>query len=86
MARRSRIEPVREFLRDERSKIITKIDDAIKAEEFLQAENLKEFRRILSVAIQLCGEREIKEETISGVHRKAEEKYFGEFARKECLI
>ena len=59
MARRSRIEPVREFLRDERSKIITKIDDAIKAEEFLQAENLKEFRRILSVAIQLCGEREI---------------------------
>ena len=36
-----------------------KIDDAIKAEEFLQAENLKEFRRILSVAIQLCGEREI---------------------------
>ena len=63
MARRSRIEPVREFLRDERSKIITKIDDAIKAEEFLQAENLKEFRRILSVAIQLCGEREIKEET-----------------------
>ena len=60
MSRKSKLEPVRKFLISEQSKIITKIDDAIKAEEFLQAENLKGFRRILSVAMQLCGEEKLK--------------------------
>lgn len=62
MSRKSKVEPIREYLSNERSQIIVGIDDAIKAEEFLQAEQLKEFRRILSVAIQLCGEGKPKEE------------------------
>lgn len=54
MARISKIELVRKYLNGERSKIIVEINDAVQSENFIQAEQLKEFRQVLSVAIQMC--------------------------------
>ncbi len=61
MARRSKIEPVRKYLRNERDLIRTKIDEACDVEDYTQAEYLKGFREILTNAIQLCEEGKPKE-------------------------
>lgn len=61
MARKSKVGPVREYLINEQGKIMVGIADAVRLEYFIQAEQLKEFRKILSVAIELCGEEKPKE-------------------------
>lgn len=62
MSRKCKVEPVRKYLNGERSKIIVEINDAVQSENFIQADQLKEFRQVLSVAIQLCGEEKTKED------------------------
>ena len=60
MARKSRIEPVREFLRNERELIRTKIGEVVDVEDYAQAEYLKGFRDISTEAISLCGDEKSK--------------------------
>ena len=62
MARKSKIEPVREYLRSERDLIRTKIEEAIDSEDYIKAECLKGFRIILTVAIQMCENEKPKED------------------------
>ena len=66
MSRKSRIEPVREYLLNERKKVIKNYEIAIQAEELDDAKCFLDFRRILSVAIQLCGEEKPKGVEIKG--------------------
>ena len=63
MARKSRIEPVKRFLMEAYTQAEQSQGKLARTEEYEKAAMVKSFKDVLVRALELCGEREIKEKT-----------------------
>lgn len=69
MARKSRIEPVRKFLKEAMDMTVKELDTAARTERFHDAEVYKAFKNVLGRAIELCGEEKPKE-AVDGIENE----------------